>query len=412
MMEEKITQERNKISNELLDKMLEGVKTQDDLWGQNGIVTQLNKALLERMLNAEMDYHLDSETVGRIVGNSRNGYGKKKVRGCFGEIELQTPRDRKSTFEPQIIPKRTSRLDNFNNAILSLYAKGMTVRDIQETLQEIYHADVSPTLISKVTDEVNAEVEEWRNRSLESIYPIVWLDGTIVKVHQDHQVIKKTIYLALGVNMDGYKELLGMWIAENEGAKFWAQVLSELNNRGVKDVFVFCIDGLKGFPEAIEGVFPRSNIQLCIVHMVRNSLRYVSYKDSKSVVKDLKLIYNSASLEAAEAALLRFGEKWKSKYPAISELWLRNWENVITIFSYPEEIRRVIYTTNAIESLNSVIKSRIRKHRIFNSDESALKAVWLTIVQASHKWTMPLQNWKKALNYFYVQYFERLNNVA
>ena len=409
---EQSAQKRMQISSELLDNMLAGVKTQDDLWGQNGIITQLNKALLERILQSEMDFHLHDENLGRSTGNSRNGHAKKKVRGSFGEIELSTPRDRHSTFEPQIVPKRATRLDNLDNTILSLYAKGMTVRDIQQTLLELYSVEVSPALISNVTNAVNEEVEQWRARPLDEVYPIVWLDGTVVKVHQDHQVLKKTIYLALGVNLEGRKELLGMWIAEHEGAKFWAQVLTELNSRGVKDVFVFCIDGLSGFPEAIAGVFPKADIQLCMVHMMRNSLRYVSYKDTKKVVHDLKEIYQSGTLEGAEAALLRFGDKWNRKYPAISEKWMRNWENLIAIFSYPEEIRRVIYTTNAIESLNSVIKGRIRKHRIFNSDERALKAVWMTVIPASKKWTMPVSNWKAALNYFYVKFAERLIRVA
>ena len=404
--------ERMQISNELLDNMLVGVETQDDLWGKDGLITQLNKALLERMLNAEMDFHLQDEHLGRNKGNSRNGHSRKTVRGSFGEIELETPRDRQSTFEPQIVPKRTTRLGKLDNAILSLYAKGMTVRDIQQTLLELYSVEVSPALISNVTNAVSEEVEQWRARPLDEIYPIVWLDGTVIKVHQDHQVLKKTIYLALGVNWEGRKELLGIWIAEHEGAKFWAQVLTELNNRGVKDVCIFCIDGLKGFPEAIEGVFPKSDIQLCVVHLVRNSLKYVSCKDTKEVVQDLKEIYRASTLEAAEAALLRFGEKWDSKYPAISELWTRNWENLTAIFSYPEAIRQVIYTTNAIESLNSVIKGRIKRHKIFSSDESALKAVWMTVIQASKKWTMPISNWKVALNYFFIKFAERLTKAA
>ena len=364
------------------------------------------------MLNAEMDFHLQDEHLGRNKGNSRNGHSRKTVRGSFGEIELETPRDRQSTFEPQIVPKRTTRLGKLDNAILSLYAKGMTVRDIQQTLLELYSVEVSPALISNVTNAVSEEVEQWRARPLDEIYPIVWLDGTVIKVHQDHQVLKKTIYLALGVNWDGRKELLGIWIAEHEGAKFWAQVLTELNNRGVKDVCIFCIDGLKGFPEAIEGVFPKSDIQLCVVHLVRNSLKYVSCKDTKEVVQDLKEIYRAGTLEAAEAALLRFGEKWDSKYPAISELWTRNWENLTAIFSYPEAIRQVIYTTNAIESLNSVIKGRIKRHKIFSSDESALKAVWMTVIQASKKWTMPISNWKVALNYFFIKFAERMTKAA
>ena len=310
-------QDKLNITNDLLDAMLVGVKTQEDLWGKEGIITKLSKALIERMLNAEMEFHLENNDDGRAAGNTRNGHGKKKVQGKFGHIELVTPRDRLSTFEPQIVPKRSTKLAMLEEAILSLYAKGMTVRDIQATLQDLYHVDVSHSLISKVTDVVNEEVEQWRARPLEAVYPVVWLDGIVVKVHQDHQVVNKTIYLALAINLNGYKELLGIWIAEHEGSKFWAQVLTEMNNRGVKDVFVFCIDGLTGFPEAIKGIYPKSDIQLCIVHMIRNSLKYVSNKNRKEVVRDLKQIYHVGTLESAEAALLRFAEKWNEKYPAI-----------------------------------------------------------------------------------------------
>ena len=409
---EKKKLDKLKISNDLLDAMLVGVKTQDDLWGREGIITQLNKALLERILNAEMDFHLLDTDVGRLAGNSRNGYGKKTLKSNFGALEIATPRDRHSTFEPQIIPKRSTKSAMLEEAILSLYDKGMTVRDIQTTLQDLYHVDVSHSLISKVTDVVNEEVEQWRDRPLEAVYPVVWLDGIVVKVHQDHQVLRKTIYLALAINMEGYKELLGIWIAEHEGAKFWAQVLTELNNRGVKDVFVFCIDGLTGFPEAIKGIYPKSEIQLCIVHMLRNSLKYVSWKDRKAVARDLKEVYQAGTLEGAEAALVRFGEKWNDKYEAIYALWERNWENIVTIYSYPSEIRRVIYTTNAIESLNGVIRSRIKTKRILGSDESALKLVWIAISNASKKWTMPISNWSKALNHFYVKYADRFPKVA
>ncbi len=404
--------EKIKFDQEFLTNILTDVKTQDDLLGENGVITQLSKALIEKMLEAEMDHHLNDSTVGRKVGNSRNGHGKKTVKSNVGSIEIATPRDRHSTFEPQIIPKRTTRLENFDNAILSLYAKGMTVRDIQDTLKDLYHVDVSPSLISDVTDAVNEEVEQWRSRPLDNFYTVVWLDGTVIKVRTNHQILKKTVYLALGVSCNGRKELLGIWLAENEGAKFWAQVLAELNNRGVKDVGIFCIDGLTGFPQAIEGVFPKADVQLCMVHMVRNSLKYVSYKDSKAVVRDLKEIYQAGTLESAEAALLSFGEKWKQKYPAVFELWMRRWENVIPIFSYPQEIRKVIYTTNAIESLNSVVKKRIKGHRIFNSDESALKAIWLAVVHASKKWTMPLRDWKTAMNYFYVKFMDRFSLAA
>ena len=405
-------QAKLKLSNEMLDAMLVGVKTQDDLWGKEGIITQINKALLERILNAEMDFHLDNTHEGRAVGNSRNGYGKKTLKSNFGSIELSTPTDRHSTFEPQIIPKRATKSALLEEAILSLYAKGMTTRDIQATLLDLYQVDVSASLISKVTEVVNEEVQQWRDRPLEAVYPVVWLDGFVVKVHQDHQVLNKTIYLALAVNMEGYKELLGIWIAEHEGASFWAQVLTELNNRGVKDVFVFCVDGLTGFPDAIKGVFPKSDIQLCIVHLVRNSLKYVSWKYRKELAKDLKEIYHAGTLEGAEAALLRLGEKWNEKSPAIYALWERNWSNIITIFTYPADIRRVIYTTNAIESLNGVIRSRIKTKRILGSDESALKLVWIAVSNASKKWTMPISNWSKALSHFYVRYAERFPKVA
>ena len=386
-------QEKLKISNELLDSMLVDVKTQEDLWGKDGIITQINKALLERILNSEMDFHLDNTHEGRVSGNTGNGYGKKTLKTNLGNIELSTPRDRHSTFEPQIIPKRSTKSALLEEAILSIYAKGMTTRDIQATLQDLYHVDVSASLISKVTD-------------------VVWLDGLVVKVHQDHQVLNKTIYLALAINMDGYKELLGIWISEHEGASFWAQVLTELNNRGVKDVFVFCVDGLTGFPDAIKGVFPKSDIQLRIVHLVRNSLKYVSWKYRKELARDLKEIYHAGTLEGAEAALLRLGEKWNEKSPAIYALWERNWQNIITIFTYPSEIRRVIYTTNAIESLNGVIRSRIKTKRILGSDESALKQVWIAVSNASKRWTMPISNWSKALSHFYVRYAERFPKVA
>ena len=404
--------EKLKFSNDLLDAMLVGVKTQDDLWGKEGIITQLNKALLERILNAEMDFHLENTNEGRSAGNSRNGYGKKTLKSNLGSIELSTPRDRHSTFEPQIIPKRSTKTPMLEQAILSLYAKGMTLRDIQATLQDLYQVDVSPSLISKVTDVVNEEVQQWRDRPLETVYPVVWLDGIMVKVHQDHQVLRKTIYLVLAVNMEGHKELLGIWIAEHEGASFWAQVLTELNNRGLKDVFIFCVDGLTGFPDAIKGIYPKADIQLCIVHLVRNSLRYVGWKYRKELARDLKEIYHAGTLEGAEAALLRLGEKWNEKSPAIYSLWERNWENIITIFTYPAEIRRVIYTTNALESLNSVIRSRIKTKRILGSDESALKMVWIAVVNASHKWTLPISNWSKALNHFYVKFMERFPKVA
>lgn len=399
------------ISDEVLDSMLEGIKTQEDLFGENGLISQLSKSLLERMLNAEMDYHLDDRynlVSGRASGNSRNGRIKKTVKSELGNMEIFTPRDRQSTFEPHVIPKRSTRIGKIDDAIISLYSKGMTVRDIQSTLEELYQTKVSPALISQITEAIQDEVTEWQDRPLEAIYPIVWLDAITVKVHQDRQIEKKSIYVALGVNLEGQKELLGLWIAETEGAKFWSQVLTDLNNRGVKDVFVFCVDGLKGFPEAISGVFPSADVQLCVVHMVRNSLKKVPWKDRKEVARDLRDIYRAGTLEGAEQSLKKFGEKWDTKYPMISSSWQENWENLVAIYKYPAAIRNVIYTTNAIESLNSVIRKGIRNRRIFPSDESALKLVWMTIAQASKKWTMPIPNWQAALNFFYVHFGDRI----
>ncbi len=292
--------------------------------------------------------------------------------------------------------------------ILSLYAKGMTTREIQATFKEMYNADVSPTLISKVTEAVIDEVIEWQSRPLDAVYPIVYLDCIVVKVRQDKQVINKSIFLALGVNLEGHKDLLGMWIAENEGAKFWLNVLTELQNRGVKDILIACVDGLKGFPDAINTVYPDTRIQLCIVHMVRNSVKFVPWKDYKPVTADLKQIYQSVTEEEALRALDTFSERWDGKYPQISKSWRAHWHNLNTLFDYPEDIRKAIYTTNAIESLNSVIRKAIKKRKLFPSDESARKVVYLAILDASKKWTMPIRNWKAALNRFMIEFEDRL----
>ena len=297
-----------------------------------------------------------------------------------------------------------------DDKILSLYAKGMTTREIVETFKEMYDADVSATLISKVTDSVIEKVVEWQSRPLESVYPIVYLDCLVVKIRQDKQVINKAIYLALGVNIEGHKELLGMWISENEGAKFWLNVLTELHNRGLNDILIACVDGLKGFPEAINTVYPKTQIQLCIVHMVRNSMKYVPWKDYKAIARDLKLIYQSVTEEEALQALDEFGERWDEKYPQISRSWHSHWDNLNTLFIYPQDIRKAIYTTNAIESLNSVIRKAIKKRKLFPTDDSAKKVVYLAIENAAKKWTMPIRNWKTALNRFMIEFKDRLND--
>lgn len=391
--------------NEALFKDLaKGVKTQKDL---SKLVGQLMKTVIETALNSELDDHLgydkNDKSESRKV-NTRNGYSPKAIKGDLGEIEIQNPRDRESSFEPQLVPKHKTRLEGFEEKILHLYARGMTTRDIQSAIKDMYNADVSHTVISNVTESIIEEVKAWQNRPLESIYPIVYLDCIVVKVHQDGRVINKAIYLALGVTVEGRKDLLGLWISENEGSKFWLGVLTDLQNRGVNDIFIFCVDGLTGFPDAISSTFPKAKIQLCIVHMVRNALRYVPAKDMKAVARDLKSIYNAPTREAAEQALDDFSEKWSSKYPNIEKSWRNKWPNLITIFDYPDEIRKVIYTTNAIESLNSVIRKAIKNRKIFPSDDSALKLIYLAVNRASQKWTMPIRNWKPALNRFTIEY--------
>ncbi|MDC9595244.1 IS256 family transposase, partial [Xenorhabdus sp. IM139775] len=326
-----------------------------------------------------------------------------------GELALQIPRDRESTFDPQIVRKNQTRITGMDDQILALYARGMTNRDIADTFKELYDADVSPSLIAKVTDAVKAEVIEWQSRPLDSLYPIVYLDCLVVKVRQDNQIINKSVFIALGINTEGHKELLGLWLAENEGAKFWLSVLTELHNRGLKDIFIACVDGLKGFPEAINAVYPQTRVQLCIVHMIRNNLRYVSWKDAKAVVKDLKQIYQAPTEEVAGQALEAFAKQWDERYPQISRSWRENWGNLSTFFAYPAEIRKVIYTTNAIESLNSVIRHAIKKRKIFPSDDSAKKVIWLAIQAASKKWTMPIQDWRMAMSRFMIDFGDRLN---
>lgn len=395
------------IDPKLVDDLSKSIKTEQDLAALSKFLLKLT---VERAMGAEMDDHLGYEkhaNDGKNSGNSRNGYSQKTLKGNFGEVEIKTPRDRNSTFEPQLIKKGQTRITDFDNQILSLYAKGMTTRDIADTFKEMYDADVSHTLISKVTDAVIDEVQAWQNRPLDAVYPILYLDCIVVKCHQDKRVINKSIYLALAIDCEGRKELLGLWIAENEGAKFWLSVLTELNNRGLKDIFIACVDGLTGFPDAIKAVYPKTQVQLCIVHMVRNSLRYVPHKDMKAVAADLKAIYHSATTDSAEQALHSFCAKWDDKYPSISRSWQAKWDNIITLFDYPPEIRKIIYTTNAIESLNSVIRKVIRNRKIFPSDQSALKVVYLAIMQASKKWTMSLHDWKAAMNRFAIQFDDR-----
>jgi putative transposase len=371
----------------------------------------LKKMAVEAALGAEMEAHLGYEkhdARGRGTGNSRNGYSRKTLKGDHGTVEIDTPRDRNGSFEPQLVRKGQRRLTQFDDQILALYAKGMSTRDIVATFQEMYGAEVSPALISRVTDAVLDQVMEWQSRPLDDLYPIVYLDCIVLKIRQDKRVINKAIYLALGINLEGHKELLGLWLAETEGAKFWLSVLTELQNRGLKDIFIAAVDGLTGFPDAINTVYPQTKIQLCIVHMVRNSLKFVSWKDRKAVGAGLRKIYQSLTVEEAERELVAFAEIWDEKYPTISQSWHRHWPNLITLFDYPDDIRKVIYTTNAIESLNSVIRKAIQNRKVFPHDQAALKVVYLAIHAAAKKWSMPIHNWKAALNRFMIEFPERM----
>ena len=386
-----------------------GIKSEQDLTDFRKILTKIT---VEAALNAELDEHLGySRHEQSSKDNYRNGYSSKTIRTEDGEVDLDAPRDRDSSFEPQLVKKNQTRFTSMDDKILYLYSKGMTTRDIVATFKEMYDADVSATLISRVTNAVIEQVVEWQARPLDAVYPIVYLDCLVVKIRQDKHVINKAVYLALGVNVEGHKELLGMWISENEGAKFWLNVLTELQNRGVKDILIACVDGLKGFPDAINTVYPETQIQLCIVHMVRNSLKFVPWKDYKAITGDLKRIYQSITEEEGLMALDQFEQRWDSKYPSISRSWRNNWQNVSTLFNYPTDIRKAIYTTNAIESLNSVIRKAIKKRKLFPHDDSAKKVIYLAIEQASKKWTMPIRNWKTALNRFMIEFEDRLKDV-
>jgi putative transposase len=375
------------------------------------LLKQLTKALLERALEGELTDHLGHEKHAPIAnqnGNARNGKFAKTIKGEFGELPIKVPRDRDSTFDPIIISKGQTRFDGFDDKIISLYARGMTTREIQGHLEEIYAVDVSPSLISNVTDAISDEVKIWQNRPLDALYPIVYMDAVRVKVRDNGHVINKAVYLALGVNMDGVKEVLGMWVAENEGAKFWLQVVTELKNRGVEDIFIACVDGLKGFPEAIETVFPRTQVQLCIVHMVRNSLRYVSWKQRKEVVADLKTIYQAPTAEQAEMNLTAFEAKWGKSHPSIGQSWRRNWERITPFYAYPADIRKVIYTTNAIESLNMSLRKVTKNRGSFPNDTAMFKLLYLALNNIAKKWSRPVRDWKAALNRFSILFEGRM----
>ena len=390
----------------------------------NEFMRLMLKSGLERMLDTEMDVHLGRRPLAaapsppqaaekRRSPNRRNGRSRKTVQGDMGEVTLSTPRDRDGTFEPQLIEKHQRRVPGFDEKILALYAKGMTTRDIQEIVRELYGVEVSATLVSAITEDLDAEVTAWRTRPLSAVWPILYFDGITVHVRgANGRVSQHTIYVALGVDLAGQKELLGLWLGENEGAKFWLSCLTDLKNRGLRDIFVACIDGLSGFAEAIHAAYPQTSVQLCIVHLVRAALRYVSTEDSKPVARDLKKIYQAATVLEAEAALDEFAQVWDAKYPTIAKQWRAKWADIITLFDFPPPIRKAIYTTNAIESVNSVIRKFTRNRKIYPNEESALKLVFMAIREAAKKWTMPIHHWKQALNHFAILYEDRMTEFT
>lgn len=386
----------------MLDELTRDCKTPQDV---EALYSQMLQHMINRSLEAEMQAHLGHERHGRSVGNVRNGKSRKAVQSAVGELTVETPRDREGTFEPQLVKKRQVRLAGMEEKILTLYAKGMTTRDIESALVDLYGVTISHSLIAQVTDAVLDEARAWQARPLDAIYPIVWLDGIVVKVQQNKQVINKSAHVVLGVNLRGEKEVLGLWLAENEGARFWLSVLTELKHRGVQDIYIASMDGLKGLPEAVSAVYPKTLTQLCIVHLVRASLRYVNAKDSKAVVAALKRVYQSATAEEAAMELDAFEAEWGHAYRAVVRLWRGNWNNIIPFFQFLPEIRKVIYTTNAIESLNMVMRKLTRNRRIFPNDESALKALFLAIREASKNWKS-IHHWKPALQSFQVMFGE------
>lgn len=397
--------------DELIEELIAEGTSAEELLGNNGIIKRLTSRVLTRMLEGEMTDHLGydkHDLAGQHSGNSRNGKTNKRLKTEQGEVTIQVPRDRNGEFEPQIVGKHQRRLKAFDDKVISLYARGLTDREVQAHIEEMYGIKVSAELISNVTDAVLDEVKAWRARPLDEVYPILYMDALKVKIRDNGSVVNKSIYLALGVNMEGDKDLLGLWISENEGAKFWLSVLTDLQNRGVKDIFIACVDGLSGFPEAIENVFPKAQVQLCIVHILRNSFKYVTWKDRKEVAADLKPIYNAATAEAAENHLDVFARKWDEKYPSISKLWRANWERIIPFFAYPKAIRKVIYTTNAIESVNRSVRKIIKNRGAFPSDEAATKLIYLALRNIAKKWSKPIRDWKAALNRFVILFEDRV----
>jgi putative transposase len=398
------------ISDEVIDELLKQGRKPEDV---NKLLKELTKAVLERALQGEMTEHLGyrkHDPAGQNSGNNRNGVTRKTLKGEFGEVELETPRDRNGEFEPQIVQKNQTRWTGFDDKILSMYARGMTTREIQGHLEEMYQVEVSPSLISEVTDGIVEQARAWQNRPLEPFYAIVFLDALFVKMRHEGRVENRAVYVAVGINLEGRKDVLGLWTSATEGAKFWLNVLTELRNRGVKDIYLVCVDGLKGFPQAIETVYPKAQVQLCIVHLVRASLNYVTWKDRKVAVKDLKPVYRAPSADEAERQLSEFEAKWP-KYPAIGKLWREQWERVIPFFAFPEEVRKVVYTTNAVESLHMSLRKVIKTRGSFPTEEAALKLLYLALTKVAAKWET-VQNWKQMLNYLETMCADRIREAG
>ena len=394
-----------------LEEEISKCKTMDDLCGKNGLVQRLIGGMVEKMLEQELEEHLGyqkHERASKSAGNARNGKTHKTVQSSYGPVEIEVPRDRNSHFEPIAVRKRQTSISDFDNKIISMYARGMSTRDIQAHIQEIYGAEISPTAVSHITEKVLDVAKEWQTRPLEKTYPITYFDAIHYKVKQDGKVVSKAAYTCLGIDLEGRKEVLGLWIGESEGAKFWLRVFTELKNRGVEDIFISCMDGLKGMPEAIHAVFPKAEIQLCIVHMIRNSLKYVSYKHSKEFVGDLKLIYRAETEEKAWDNVVELQIKWQEKYPLAVNPWVVHWENVKTFFKFPEAIRTIIYTTNAVESLHRQFRKVTKNRAVFPNDESLLKLLYLSVSGLSNKWTMPVRGWREALAQFVILYDYKL----
>ena len=406
----------NKKEKDVIDQLLDQIDfhgmTAEELAGENGLLKKLTSRFYSKALEAEMDEHLGykkNDNAGDNSGNSRNGYTTKTVITDSNDtIEVQVPRDRNSTFEPVIIPKHEKRTPLFNDQIISMYSFGMSTRDIQRHLQQVYGVEVSPETISNITESVMTDVREWQNRPLEKSYPILFLDALRVNSRQDGKNINKALYVALAINWEGRKEVLGLWLANTEGAKFWMSVLTDIKNRGVEDILIACMDGLTGFPDAVKAIFPDTHIQHCIVHMIRNSTKFVSYKDLKAVCRDLKEVYSAINAESGHEALEEFGKKWNDKYPMIQASWERNWNDLTEFFNYPKDIRRAIYTTNAIESLNFSLRKVTRNKSSFPDDDSIYKVMYLAIKNASTRWTMSIKDWGLAVNQFAILFDGRV----